>query len=171
MQNRVFSFLATFLIHLLIIVAFYFSFFKKSKAPRTETVLNISTLGEDVEQKKVVKELNYDEHFAVTKDQQKNSQHTHSASDADSGEVTKKVAPIFNPLPQIPNDLREEAFVSEAIARFYIDATGTVTRVDLIKPCANPRLNNLLLKSLKSWKFAAVKRSSTQDIRVNFKVE
>jgi TonB family protein len=171
MSNRVLSFLATLLIHASIVAAFYFSFFKKSELPQVATVLNISTLGEDVEKKKVVKKSNHEENFAEKKDQQKNSQHSHGGSEGDlSGEV-KKLAPISNSLPQIPNDLREEAFVSEAIARFYIDTAGSVTRVELIKPCANPRLNNLLLKSLKSWKFAAKNVSSTQDIRVSFKVE
>ncbi len=165
MKNRVLSFFAALLIHLLVVTAFAYSFFKKSEAPKVETVLNISTLGYDAKEKKVTK------NFEVKEERQKNSEHSHSASGADSEVAAKKVAPIFNPLPQIPDDLREEAFVSEAVARFYVDASGSVARVELIKPCANPRLNNLLLKSLKSWKFAAAAKDSTQDIRVKFKVE
>ena len=39
-----------------------------------------------------------------------------------------------------------------AIARFQIAADGTTT-VELIKPTQNPRLNRLLLDTLRTWKF------------------
>lgn len=83
--------------------------------------------------------------------------------------------PTYQPLPQIPDELRREAYYSYAIARFHIAADGTFT-VKLIKPCNNPTLNYLLLQSLKKWQFLPEKRwgvfvSSTKDIRVGFKVE
>lgn len=87
-----------------------------------------------------------------------------------------KIATVTaRPLPEIPEDLRSEAFNSYAIARFYIKANGTF-RVELIKPCNNPRLNYLLLQSLHKWQFqpaylANVPVDSTEDIRVNFRVE
>ncbi len=79
------------------------------------------------------------------------------------------------PLPEIPEDLRQEAFNSYAIARFYIAADGDI-KVELIKHCSNPRLNKLLLQSLQKWKFSpasfgGVPVDSVQDIKVNFKVE
>lgn len=89
------------------------------------------------------------------------------SSDADSKD---KVLVLYGPLPKIPDHLREEAFVSVAIARFYISKDGT-SKVELIKPCSNPELNYLLLKSLAKWKFAVSSKESTQDIRVNFIVE
>ena len=84
-----------------------------------------------------------------------------------------KLSPIFHPLPQIPDELRLEAFNSKALARFYISAAGEVVKVELLKPCANPRLNSLLLKSLKKWKFPASNNGKDlqQDIEVEFKVE
>lgn len=87
----------------------------------------------------------------------------------------QSAAPSFGPLPKIPDDLREEAFQSYAIARFYIDAEGSF-RVELIKPCNNPRLNFLLLESLKKWQFIPEKKfgvsvATIKDIRVEFKVE
>ena len=98
--------------------------------------------------------------------------HTHLAEElVEVGGDSKNAVLVHNPLLQIPDDLRSEALVSEAIARFYIDAAGSVTHVDLVKPCANPKLNNLLLKYLKSWKFVGGNASSTQNIRVSFKVE
>ena len=68
-------------------------------------------------------------------------------------------------------DLREDAFSSEATARFHVAPNGSVANVELIKPCQNPRLNNLLLKSLKNWKFESSTAGFTQDIRVTFSVE
>jgi protein TonB len=93
-----------------------------------------------------------------------NSQTTHN-----------QIIPIYQPLPTIPDDLREEAFSSYAIARFHINIDGTAT-VELIKPCSNPKLNSLLLASLKKWHFAPANNSNilaptTKDIRIEFKVE
>jgi len=87
----------------------------------------------------------------------------------------QSAAPNFRPLPKIPDDLREEAFQSYAIARFHINAEGSF-RVELIKPCNNPRLNFLLLESLKKWQFIPEKKfgvfvATIKDIRVEFKVE
>src|ERR1039457_2582819 len=56
------------------------------------------------------------------------------------------------PLPVIPDDLRQEAMNEVATARFHIAVDGSVT-VELVKPTQNPRLNRLLLESLKAWKF------------------
>jgi protein TonB len=84
---------------------------------------------------------------------------------------SQKIAPLFSPLPQIPDDLRSEAFSSEAIARFHIAADGLVVEVEMIKPAANPRLNHLLLRSLKNWKFAPTSAAFTQEIHVRFSVQ
>lgn len=81
-----------------------------------------------------------------------------------------KVLILYGPLPKIPEHLKEEAFNSYAMARFYISEDGS-SRVELIKPCSNPELNYLLMKSLGKWKFASSDKKSIQDIRVNFKVE
>jgi len=59
---------------------------------------------------------------------------------------------IVQPLPVIPDELREDAMNEAATVRFHIAEDGSAT-VDLIKPTQNPRLNRLLLESLKHWKF------------------
>jgi protein TonB len=59
---------------------------------------------------------------------------------------------LIQPIPVIPDDLRQEAMSESAIARFEIAVDGTVT-VALIKPTQNPRLNRLLLDTLRNWKF------------------
>jgi protein TonB len=48
--------------------------------------------------------------------------------------------------------LREEALNAAATARFHIAVDGSTT-VELVKPTQNPRLNRLLLDTLKHWKF------------------
>jgi protein TonB len=59
---------------------------------------------------------------------------------------------IVQPLPAIPDELREEALNAAATARFHIAVDGSTT-VELVKPTQNPRLNRLLLDALKHWKF------------------
>lgn len=80
---------------------------------------------------------------------------------------------LLRPLPVIPDELREEAMNEAATARFHVAVDGSIT-VELIKPTQNPRLNRLLLESLKNWKFfPAMKQgkpvASVEDIviRVN----
>ena len=91
-------------------------------------------------------------------------------SAAEENSNNKIAAPIYRPLPQIPDQLRYEAFNSYAVARFYINADGSAN-VELIKPCQNPLLNRLLLQSLNKWRFRPSNMASTQDIKVNFAVE
>ncbi len=83
----------------------------------------------------------------------------------------KNLIPLYQPLPAIPNELRDEAFISKASARFYIAKDGTISKVILMQPCANPQLNHLLLKSLQKWKFSASDEERVQDISVNFEVK
>ena len=82
---------------------------------------------------------------------------------------------IVRPMPQIPDDLREEAFNSTALARFHIAVDGSV-KVELAKPTPNPRLNRILLDSLKKWRFIpAIKNgkpvASTEEIVVKIEVK
>ncbi|MFC0402316.1 energy transducer TonB [Paraburkholderia rhizosphaerae] len=82
---------------------------------------------------------------------------------------------ILQPLPSIPDDLREDAFQAIATARFSVHRDGSVD-VELIKPTHNPRLNQLLLDALKKWRFFPAMKDgepidSTQDVRVHFNVD
>ena len=82
---------------------------------------------------------------------------------------------ILQPLPSLPDDLREDAFQAVATARFSVHRDGSVD-VELIKPTHNPRLNQLLLDALKKWRFFPAMKNgeaveSTQDIRVHFNVD
>jgi outer membrane biosynthesis protein TonB len=82
----------------------------------------------------------------------------------------KKIAPLFQPLPEIPLDMRNEAFSAKIIAKFYIEKDGSVSDVELLEISHNPRLNLLLLKSLKKWRFESSNQALTQIINVKFVV-
>jgi protein TonB len=78
-------------------------------------------------------------------------------------------------MPKIPEDLRQEAFSTTAIARFHVAADNSAT-VELLTPSQNPRLNRLLMETLKTWKFNSAREggkpiASTFTIRVHFAVE
>ena len=82
---------------------------------------------------------------------------------------------IVQPLPIIPDELRQDAMNEVATARFHIAVDGSAT-AELIKPTQNPRLNRLLLDTLKNWKFFPAMKAgkpvaSVEDmvIRVNVK--
>lgn len=86
------------------------------------------------------------------------------------GSDTTGARAIYAPKPSIPDDLRENVFQAEAVARFTVAADGTA-EVVLEKPTSNPRLNQVLLDTLKEWKFfPAVKGglavASTFEIRI-----
>jgi len=83
----------------------------------------------------------------------------------------KKVAPLFQPLPEIPLDMRNEAFSTKIIAKFYIEKDGSVSDVELLEISSNPRLNLLLLKSLNKWRFEPSDQALTQIINVKFSVQ
>jgi protein TonB len=81
---------------------------------------------------------------------------------------------IIHPLPQIPEDLREGAFISAALARFHIAVDGSA-EVELVKPTQDPRLNRILLDTLKKWRFFPAIKSgkpvaTTEEILVKIEV-
>ncbi|MCP3707293.1 energy transducer TonB [Paraburkholderia sp. CNPSo 3274] len=95
------------------------------------------------------------------------------STSAASGDTTAH--PLSQPLPVLPDDLREYAYQAIALARFTIHPDGSVD-VALVKPTQNPRLNQLLLETLRNWHFfPAMKQghpvASEQDIRVHFNIE
>ena len=82
---------------------------------------------------------------------------------------------IYAPTPVIPDDLREDVMQTEAVAHFDVSFDGTSV-VTLEKPTSNPRLNQVLLDSLKQWKFfPAVKNGvaipSSFEVRIPISVQ
>jgi TonB family protein len=158
------SFSVAFLIWIFLLVIFSGVIFTKKNILPISLTIDAAMVGE------VEKEKRSAENSLAEKGDQKKIEKKFSA-EKNQNAVQKKVIPLFNPLPKIPDDLREDAFSSEATARFHVAPNGSVANVELIKPCQNPRLNNLLLKSLKNWKFESSTAGFTQDIRVTFSVE
>ncbi|HEV3109501.1 MAG TPA: TonB family protein [Candidatus Binataceae bacterium] len=77
---------------------------------------------------------------------------TDSGSGAGLGSDSSGARAMYAPAPTIPDDMRETTFSTVAVARFKVSPEGTVD-VALIKPTPNPRLNQILLDTLKQWKF------------------
>jgi protein TonB len=82
---------------------------------------------------------------------------------------------LSQPLPALPDDLREQAYQAVALARFVIHADATFD-VELIKPTPYPRLNAILLDALRKWRFTPATENgrpvqSQQQVRVRFDVQ
>ncbi|MGF6854218.1 energy transducer TonB [Paraburkholderia sp. CI3] len=112
------------------------------------------------------------EQTAAAGSQQSSAQR--DAAPAASASSNTAARSISQPLPTLPDDLREQAYQTIATARFTIHADGSVD-VELIHATPNPRLNQLLLDTLRRWRFFPALRDgrpveSTQNIRVHFNV-
>jgi periplasmic protein TonB len=82
---------------------------------------------------------------------------------------------IYAPKPVIPDSLREESFQTVAVARFKVSYDGQV-QVTLITPTESPQLNELLLETLKQWRFFPAMKSgvainSQFDLRIPISVQ
>ena len=89
---------------------------------------------------------------------------------AGSGTDSSGARAIYSPSPEIPDDLREEPLDTVAVAHFAVSNDGQA-QVTLTQPTPNPRLNDLLLATLKQWRFAPATRhgiavESQFDIRI-----
>jgi periplasmic protein TonB len=81
---------------------------------------------------------------------------------------------LAQPMPVLPDDLREQGYQLTAIAHFKIHPDGSFD-VELVKPTQNPRLNQILLETLHRWRFFPAMENghpveSEQDVRVHFLV-
>ncbi|MFZ0889858.1 MAG: hypothetical protein WA005_15540 [Candidatus Binataceae bacterium] len=79
------------------------------------------------------------------------------------------------PVPQIPDDLRENVFSALAIAHFVVDREGHV-QVTLVQPTSSPRLNQIILVTLRTWKFSpatsnGIPVASEFDLRIPIAVQ
>lgn len=77
---------------------------------------------------------------------------------------------LFAPTPTIPDDLRDEPLQAVAVAHFTVGIDGSV-QVSLIQPTENPELNEVLLETLKKWRFAPAMKhgiaiASQFDVRI-----
>ncbi len=167
--------------YLFLLLFFALSFLQRNEAPQVSLTIDANLIGEGnvhakakVKQRKVVdlqqvKDERKTEKSAQEKlepQQEKEAQE----EEEEFHEISQKIAPIYQPLPEIPDDLRYEAFNTKAVARFFVLKNGEVFEVKLAKPSASPKLNHLLLKSLRKWKFPKNEKGFVQEITVTFKV-
>jgi periplasmic protein TonB len=96
-------------------------------------------------------------------------------ADSPSGPVSQQARLLSQPLPEVPDDLREQGYRAVAVARFSVHADGSF-EVELLKPTQYPRLNQILLATLRQWRFFPAMEDgrpveSHQDVRVHFNVD
>jgi outer membrane biosynthesis protein TonB len=163
-RKKVAAIFASFLLHLALFLAFFS--FKSEDKNQPEIVLEIELITPSEAKSQSQKS----EKIHLKKDTHAPSDHVHLHKKNDKIH-SEQLDPIFHPLPAIPEELRDEAFSSKAVARFYVGENGEVAKVELIQPCSNPRLNVLLLKSLQKWKFPIAATGKTQEISVTFLVK
>lgn len=82
---------------------------------------------------------------------------------------------LYAPAPEIPDDLREDTIDTVAVAHFEVASDGQA-QVTLTQPTPNSRLNDLLLETLRQWRFAPATRNgiaieSRFDIRIPVTVQ
>ena len=81
---------------------------------------------------------------------------------------------LYQPLPEIPEELRRRALDLVAVARFRVAANGSA-EVELIQPTPDAALNRALLDTLKKWRFfpsmeGGKPQASTLEIRIPISV-
>jgi periplasmic protein TonB len=100
---------------------------------------------------------------------------TGSGSGSGAGSDSGGARAVYAPTPEIPDDLRDQIISTVAVAHFKVDYDGQV-QVTLTTPTDNPRLNEILLDTLKEWKFFpamhnGVAIGSEFDVRIPVSVE
>jgi protein TonB len=81
---------------------------------------------------------------------------------------------LYQPKPVLPEDLRDQSMHLVVRARIHIAADGGL-QIELLKPAPDPRINQLVLNTLKTWRFfpalqAGKPVASVQDVNVAFDV-
>lgn len=83
-----------------------------------------------------------------------------SATGAGGGFGTGGSGPeaIYAPAPAIPDDMRDEVLEAVAVARFQVSHDGKAM-VSLTKPTDFSRLNDIILETLRQWRFRPALRN------------
>jgi protein TonB len=93
-----------------------------------------------------------------------------SGSGSGVGSDSTGARAIYAPVPKIPDELREETFVSVAVAHFRVTYDGRV-EIALVQPTSSPRLNEILIDTLKQWRFfPAMKQGIAVDSEFNVRI-
>src|SRR5258708_39749787 len=73
-----------------------------------------------------------------------------AAARPDGGNMGARV--LYQPKPEIPEQLRRRSLELAALARFRIAADGSA-QVELVEPTPDPDLNRSLMETLTKWRF------------------
>jgi len=174
MNNSVLSFTISTFFWLLIVGIISLSAVKNHSTLNTEAEISIDAemIGEFLESKKQDYSKKRSDSLNKKSSLKTNSQKSilDEKSEGQGSKKNKSQSPkvLYRPLPQIPSDLRKEAFQTQAIVRFFVAKDGSVDRFEFVRSSSNPRLNFLLIKKLKEWKFEAANESFEKDVVVNF---
>jgi outer membrane biosynthesis protein TonB len=131
---------------------------------------NLATNHQHESSKKIVKKSFNNSHHEEHIESDKNTDISKEKNLQNNQNSASNLKPIYQPLPDIPEELRYQFLKTQAIAKFYINANGKIDKVELIKPSNSVKINYLLLQSLKQWKFPASSQNSTQEIKIDFQV-
>lgn len=82
---------------------------------------------------------------------------------------------IYSPVPNIPDDMRDEVMQATAVARFHVGRDGSAT-VTLIASTEFSELDELIIDTLRKWRFhPAVKNGvaidSEAEVRLRITVQ
>jgi protein TonB len=81
---------------------------------------------------------------------------------------------VYQPLPEVPEELRHRAVELVAVARFRVAPDGSA-EVELMTPTPDPAFNRVLLEALRKWRFfpkieAGKPVASAVDVRIPISV-
>ncbi len=90
--------------------------------------------------------------------------------------VVVAAEPAFQPMPEVPDDLRAEALDKTCVVEIAVAADGSVSSVKVRTTCGVSELDQLALTTARRWKFKAATKDgdaipSTVRLHVQFKVD
>lgn len=169
------------IVYIVLLALFGFVIYKVTRTPENSVKVEAGLAGQEPQQEEVkaedvtsestVKEAVVANQSVDKAKKAKKSKGKTSLKSRQQAEIARRAVATFQPLPTIPEELRYEALKTQAKARLFVNANGEVTTVEFIKPSNEPKLNHLLERSLRKWKFKPGTISFIQDINVTFKVE
>ncbi|MGH8012372.1 MAG: energy transducer TonB [Candidatus Binataceae bacterium] len=82
---------------------------------------------------------------------------------------------VYAPIPQVPDELRENTLQTVALAHFVVTSDG-VAQVSLVRPASSPQLNAILLQTLRKWRFYPARKNgvpvdSQFNVRIPIRIE
>ncbi len=82
---------------------------------------------------------------------------------------------LANPKPELPSEMKSEAFKTTCTARFHIEPSGKF-EVKLLESTQNEEIDRLVITTLKKWKFKPASLdgtpvASTRKLKIELEIE